>query len=128
MATVGRNAVVMGASMAVLLAARVLADSFDRVTVLDRDDLPDGPAARQGVPQGRHPHGLLARGVDVLEELLPGLTDDVVAHGALPGDLQADVRWHNDGHRLLPATSGMRGIALSRMGKERQEDTNRGGS
>ena len=46
------GAVVIGASMAGLLAARVLADRFDQVTVLDRDDLPDGADSRKGVPQG----------------------------------------------------------------------------
>lgn len=56
------QAVVIGASMAGLLAARVLADRFARVTVLERDVLPDGDEPRKGVPQGRHAHGLLAGG------------------------------------------------------------------
>jgi predicted flavoprotein YhiN len=37
------HAIVVGASMAGMLAARVLADTFERVTVLERDALPDGP-------------------------------------------------------------------------------------
>ena len=56
-----RHVVVVGGSIAGLLAARALVDHVDRVTVLDRDDLPREPAARGGVPQGRHAHGLLDR-------------------------------------------------------------------
>lgn len=62
MARIGNHAVVLGASMAGLLAARALADFFEKVTVVERDVLPDDSANRRGVPQGRHVHGLLARG------------------------------------------------------------------
>jgi 2-polyprenyl-6-methoxyphenol hydroxylase-like FAD-dependent oxidoreductase len=82
MATLGERAVVLGASMGGLLAARVLADFFDTVTVVERDVLPDDPAVRRGVPQGRHVHVLLARGAQILNELFPGFLDDLVADGA----------------------------------------------
>jgi 2-polyprenyl-6-methoxyphenol hydroxylase-like FAD-dependent oxidoreductase len=114
MAAVGEHAVVLGASMSGLLAARVLSDHVDRVTLVERDELPDHPSFRKGVPQARQPHGLLARGLEVLEELLPGLTGDLVARGALTADLQAGARWINDGHRLRSAPSGMTGISVSR--------------
>ena len=52
----GEHAVVVGGSMAGLLAARVLADAFARVTIVDRDHVPDGPVFRKGVPQSRHLH------------------------------------------------------------------------
>src|SRR5262245_21211966 len=58
----GPHALVVGGSIAGLLAARVLADHFARVTVVERDRFPDGPAFRAGVPQSRHVHGLLGRG------------------------------------------------------------------
>jgi len=67
--------------MAGLLAARVLADAYQRVTVLDRDLLPQHAVGRQGVPQGRHAHALLARGAQILEELFPGLLADLAAAG-----------------------------------------------
>jgi len=73
MAKIGDHAVVLGASMAGLLAARTLSDSFETVTVVERDVLPDDAANRRGVPQGRHLHALLARGAQVLEEFFPGL-------------------------------------------------------
>lgn len=70
-ARIDGSAVVIGASMAGLCAARVLADRFDHVTVLDRDDLPDTPTWRRQVPQGRHPHLLLAAGARLLEGWFP---------------------------------------------------------
>jgi 2-polyprenyl-6-methoxyphenol hydroxylase-like FAD-dependent oxidoreductase len=81
----GRRAVVIGGGMAGLMAARVLADHYAEVTIIERDALPDSAEPRKGVPQGRHAHALLVRGHQILEELLPGLTDDLVAHGALRG-------------------------------------------
>ena len=56
-----RHAVVVGGSLAGMLAARVLSDHFDIVTLLERDRFPETPAARKGLPQGRHVHALLER-------------------------------------------------------------------
>jgi len=56
------HAIVMGASMAGLLAARVLSEHYQRVTVIERDELPPIGAHRRGVPHGRHLHGLHPRG------------------------------------------------------------------
>ena len=81
MAKIGDHAVVLGASMAGLLAARTLSDFFGTVTVVERDVLPDDAANRRGVPQGRHLHALLARGSQVLEELFPVLLDELVTDG-----------------------------------------------
>jgi 2-polyprenyl-6-methoxyphenol hydroxylase-like FAD-dependent oxidoreductase len=78
----GEHAVVLGASMAGLLAARVLADFFQTVTVIERDELPDDPVNRRGVPQGRHVHALLTSGAQILEEFFPGFLDELVAAGA----------------------------------------------
>ena len=64
-----------------MCAARVLSDFYDRVTVYERDDLPDGPANRSAVPQGRHVHLLMARGAQEFDGLFPGLLDDMVACG-----------------------------------------------
>jgi len=79
MGKIGDHAVVLGASMSGLLAARVLADAYEQVTVVDRDVLPESVAARKGVPQGRHAHALLASGAQVLDELFPGLLADFAA-------------------------------------------------
>ena len=67
----GRRAVVVGAGLGGLSAARVLADYFDEVIILDRDELPDDAAPRPSVPQGKHPHRLLVGGLKALEKSVP---------------------------------------------------------
>ncbi|MEU9166243.1 FAD-dependent monooxygenase [Streptomyces sp. NPDC048420] len=97
----------MGGSLAGLLAAHVLADHADRVTVVERDRFPDGDGSRPGVPQGRHPHVLLQGGQVALESLLPGFLAELRAAGApkvgMPSDM---VLWQNGRWlRRLPATT-----------------------
>jgi 2-polyprenyl-6-methoxyphenol hydroxylase-like FAD-dependent oxidoreductase len=82
MAKLGEHAVVLGASMGGMLAARVLADFYQTVTVVERDVLPDDPTNRRGVPQGRHVHALLRRGGQIIDELFPGILNEMVAAGA----------------------------------------------
>lgn len=94
---VAGHAVVVGAGMAGLLAARVLVDAFDRVTVLDRDALPTGGAARKGVPQDRHPHALLEAGRTTLEELFPGFGEALVDRGGLVLDVGTEARVFDQG-------------------------------
>ncbi|MBD0747761.1 NAD(P)/FAD-dependent oxidoreductase [Streptomyces sp. CBMA152] len=77
-----RHAVVIGGSLAGLLAAHVLADHAERVTIVERDRLPDGPEPRGGVPQSRHTHVLIPGGQGAYDTLLPGFTDELIAHGA----------------------------------------------
>ena len=100
------HAVVCGASMAGMLAARVLADRFERVTVVERDQLPADAQQRRGVPQGRHFHTVLVRGTQVLESLFPGLVDDLVAAGAHRPNLLRDTRLVVSGHELCRADTG----------------------
>jgi flavin-dependent dehydrogenase len=106
--------VVIGGSIAGLLAARALSETFSSVTVLDRDAMPTEPVHRKGVPQGRHTHGLLAKGFEVIEDLLPGFGADLLARGALTSDLQRDVIWYNDGRQLRRAASSITGLLASR--------------
>jgi len=114
MAHLGRHAIVIGASMGGLLAARALADHYDEVTVLERDTLPQAHEPRKGVPQGRHAHGLLSRGREVLDQLFPGLSEEMVAQGAVYGDLVDKVLWFNHGVYLLNAPSALLGLLISR--------------
>jgi 2-polyprenyl-6-methoxyphenol hydroxylase-like FAD-dependent oxidoreductase len=111
---IGDRAVVLGASLAGLLAARVLADAYGQVTVIDRDELPEASTHRRGVPHGRHVHGLLARGQEGLEELFPGLTAELVAHGVPAGDMLANARLYLSGHRLRQARTGLVVLCASR--------------
>ena len=80
------HALVMGAGIAGLLAARVLSRHFARVTILDKDVLPDEVRPRDGVPQGRHIHVLLPGGLAAIERLFPGATRELIEKGAQPFD------------------------------------------
>ncbi|MET8802382.1 FAD-dependent oxidoreductase [Streptomyces sp. NPDC004546] len=93
-----RTAVVLGGSHTGMLAARALAESADRVVVVERDALPEGPEPRKGLPQARHAHMLWSGGVRAVEELLPGITDALKAAGG----------------RRHPFTTGV--VALSAQG------------
>lgn len=103
----GGHAVVLGASVAGLLAARVLADAYDQVTIVERDPLDDETGARRGVPQGRHPHVLLLAGQAIMEELEPGYADELVASGALRIDLSHGFNVHVAGDFLAGGVSGL---------------------
>ncbi|HEY6390832.1 MAG TPA: hypothetical protein VIX89_06120, partial [Bryobacteraceae bacterium] len=111
----GRNhAVVIGGSMAGLLATRVLTDHYDRVTLLERDVFPTTAENRRGVPQGRHTHGLLASGRQVLDKLFPGISDELISGGAVSGDIVGKGRWFNEGACHKQFASGLDGILMSR--------------
>jgi 2-polyprenyl-6-methoxyphenol hydroxylase-like FAD-dependent oxidoreductase len=97
-ASPGRGrAIVIGGSMAGLLAARVLAAHFDRVTIVERDSFPERPAFRKGVPQSRHVHVLLGRGQQLLEHFFPGLLAELAARGA------PTIMWPTEMLWLMPA-------------------------
>jgi 2-polyprenyl-6-methoxyphenol hydroxylase-like FAD-dependent oxidoreductase len=110
----GRRAIVIGGSMGGLIAARALSDSYEQVTIVERDELPAEPSNRRGVPQGRHTHGLLGGGRAVLETLYPGFTHELVARGAVTADITGDVLWCNEGAYHQRFESGLTGVLLSR--------------
>ncbi len=84
--------VIIGASAAGLFAAAAAAGAGKAVTVLERDELPEQPRARAGVPQGQQIHVFLYRGLLAAEELLPGLRQDLLDAGAVPFDT-SDLAW-----------------------------------
>ncbi len=109
----GERAIVIGGSLAGLATARVLADYFDRVILIEKDELTDDPKPRKGVPQGHHLHGLLAQGRTVLEAYYPGISAELIADGAISGDM-GDVRWYHLGAYKKRFTSGLTGLTMSR--------------
>lgn len=82
MSKLGDRAIVCGGGMGGLLAARVLSDFYETVTVVERDKLSDKAVPRRGVPQGRHSHVLSSRGSQEFARLFPGLLEELVAAGA----------------------------------------------
>jgi 2-polyprenyl-6-methoxyphenol hydroxylase-like FAD-dependent oxidoreductase len=113
-ARTGKTAVVIGASMGGLLAARALADYYEQVTLLERDSFPAAGAQRKGVPQGRHAHAVLVRGLEVMEAYFPGLIDQLVRRGADYGDVSQNARWFHEGCYHQPGVSGHNAINVSR--------------
>jgi flavin-dependent dehydrogenase len=109
-----RRAVVIGASMAGLLAARVLSDHFGEVEIVERDRLPDGPEFRNGVPQSRHAHVLLRAGLDVLDQLFPGFATELEGAGAVPLEPPRDVPWLNEAGWSGRFAAGLSFLASSR--------------
>ncbi|MET9832984.1 FAD-dependent oxidoreductase [Streptomyces sp. NPDC006385] len=105
------TAVVLGGSLAGMLAARALADVTDHVTVVERDVLPTGPEPRKGLPQARHVHQLWSGGAHALEELLPGVVGRLRESGAHRLPVTTDMvalspygwyrRWAESHHMLL---------------------------
>jgi 2-polyprenyl-6-methoxyphenol hydroxylase-like FAD-dependent oxidoreductase len=102
----GRQAVVIGGSLAGLMTARVLADYFDHVTVLERDELEDRPVIHKSIPQGNHLHGLLQSGQRALESLYPGFTWELRTLGATRAIVGRDIVWYlPDGKAYNPTGS-----------------------
>lgn len=110
------HAVVVGAGPAGLLAARVLADRFAGVTLVDRDapgmgaapaGIAGGPGFRKGAPQGRHLHTLTVRGAEILERYFPGLDAELGALGCPAVDQALDAVTDTPAGRLPRFRSGL---------------------
>jgi len=100
--TCGNEAVVIGAGMGGLAAAKALSSHFEHVTVLDRDSLPSGPEPRMGTPQARHGHALLLSGQQALEQLFPGFGQTLEDAGAVRIRAGVDIIWERPGYDPFP--------------------------
>lgn len=112
--TTDRHAIVIGGSVAGMLAARVLSDFFARVTVVERDQFPDQATFRKGVPQGRHAHGLLVRGINILEEYFPRFVEALLKDGAQFVNMGSGVTFYIAGKRLPSFESALELLSCSR--------------
>src|SRR5260370_10757481 len=108
-----QHAVVIGASMAGLLAARVLSEHFEQVTIIERDRLSEQVEPRKGVPQGQHVHILLMKGETILRELFPALYETFAQDGAVPLT-SADVQWYDFGVWKAPSPASIKAYCGSR--------------
>jgi 2-polyprenyl-6-methoxyphenol hydroxylase-like FAD-dependent oxidoreductase len=98
-----RQAVVIGAGIAGLLATRVLAEYYEQVLVIERDALPVEPRPRAGTPQSHHLHRVLPRGKMILERLFPGFLDGLLKHGAFALEQTKSLLIARDGRTALSA-------------------------
>lgn len=104
----GDRAIVAGASMAGLAAAKVLSAHYKEVVLIDRDSIEtSGSGVRRGVPQGPHVHGLLAKGQQIFDHHFPGLTADMRSAGIRAGDLGENLAWYFNGRQLAPVRTGL---------------------
>jgi 2-polyprenyl-6-methoxyphenol hydroxylase-like FAD-dependent oxidoreductase len=111
----GKYAVVIGAGMGGLAAAKALSGYFDQVTVLERDPLPGQPEPRPGTPQARHGHVLLSAGQESLEKLFPNFTSDLEHSGAQRIRNGRDMWWERPGYDPFPVRDlGSDGFFMSR--------------
>jgi len=99
---IGTQAVVIGAGIGGLSAAKALADYFAQVTVVDRDILPGKPDPRRGTPQARHAHALLTGGCKALAELFPSFEEDIERAGAIRTRTGLDIMWERPGYDPFP--------------------------
>jgi 2-polyprenyl-6-methoxyphenol hydroxylase-like FAD-dependent oxidoreductase len=114
MAIVGHHAVVLGCGMSGLTAARVLAEHFVRVTLIERDRSSETGLARAGTPQAAHAHLLLSSGCSILQRLFPGYRAEMMVRGAIEADLCDDGRWYGSGGRLTSKASRLRSLLATR--------------
>jgi len=111
----GQRAVVVGAGIGGLSMAGALAKYFERVEVLERDCLTASATSRSGTPQDRHPHGLLAGGLQALGEIFPGFERDLAGAGAVPVSVAKDMRYERPDVGALPRRDfGIRLLCASR--------------
>jgi hypothetical protein len=90
------HVVIIGGSIGGMVTAAYLSKYFKRVTIVERDKLPDKPAARNGTPQSDHVHGLLLMGLNIFSEILPGLPEELVANGAVWAPIGEQL-WYMEG-------------------------------
>lgn len=107
------RAVVVGASIAGCLAARVAADHYDEVLIIDRDGRPVDLVPHQGTPQAHHAHGLHGLGHQNMERFYPGITDELSEQGVPVGDM-AQMQWYFNGKKGVRGTSGLLSVTAPR--------------
>jgi 2-polyprenyl-6-methoxyphenol hydroxylase-like FAD-dependent oxidoreductase len=110
----GNRAIVIGGSIAGMLAARVLSDFFEDVIVVERDDKPGKATYRKGVPQSAHGHVLLKKGEEILEELFPGIIHELIQNGSIQSDFASNLSWNHHGSWKVRFHSGLSIIQQSR--------------
>lgn len=109
-----KNALVLGGSLGGLLAARVLSNHFEQVTILEKDPVHRVPESRKGQPQTQHLHGLLPAGLRVLNHYFPNIEDDMSANGANVMDFAETMNWFSYGGFKKRFKIGINAVTVSR--------------
>lgn len=112
--TVGKQAIVLGASMTGLMAAATLARHFEQVLVIERDEPGEQIEPRKGVPQSHHAHALLKSGERAITKLFPKFVEDLIASGSHQIDMSGDASWFHAGYWKMRYQSGFKIMVQSR--------------
>ncbi|QIZ06626.1 hypothetical protein HFZ78_07830 [Priestia megaterium] len=110
----GKQALVIGGSIAGLFAARILSDFFEEVLIIEKDQKREKHLTRTGVPQGSHGHALLKSGEEILTELFPGIVDELIADGSVKSDFTSELAWNHHGSWKVKYHAGISIIQQSR--------------
>lgn len=109
------TAIVIGASICGSSVTQLLASRFDRVVVLDRDQLPTERAPRKGVPHATQFHTLTVGGGQVLDEIFPGFLSDLIdTYGTPVSDPTYDTRYASKFGWFPRKRSGLRMVQPTR--------------
>ena len=111
---IGNRAVILGGSISGLLAARALSGFYKEVVLVDRDVMVGVTGSRRSTPHTFHAQALLARGQQAIEELFPGITQELAEAGVPVGDIGSDLRWVVNGRELKQAHTGLVCLAAPR--------------
>lgn len=109
-----KSAIVIGASMAGLMTARVLSDHFDTVYLVERDQINDCPETRKGQPHTQHLHTLLGKGLFNMQHYFPDFLDSLKKGGASVFDLTKYMAWNTYGNYRMQFEQGFEGVLASR--------------
>ncbi|HEV7331808.1 MAG TPA: hypothetical protein VGN63_12285 [Flavisolibacter sp.] len=109
-----KHAIVLGGSLSGLLAARVLGEHYEQVTIIEKDTVHRAPEARKGQPQTRHLHGLLPGGLQILSGYFPGLLNEMSSHGVKVLDFAHSMKWYCYGGFRKSFTIGIDGVIVTR--------------
>ncbi|MGF6952186.1 2-polyprenyl-6-methoxyphenol hydroxylase-like FAD-dependent oxidoreductase [Neobacillus sp. B4I6] len=110
----GKQALVIGGSIAGLFAARILSVFFEEVLIIEKDQKREKHLTRTGVPQGSHGHALLKSGEEILTELFPGIVDELIADGSVKSDFTSELAWNHHGSWKVKFHAGISIIQQSR--------------
>ncbi len=108
------HATVVGGSMAGLIAARVLSNHFEKVTIIEKDIVNNEPETRKGQSQTKHIHLLLVQAMNTLSHYFPDLKEELLANGALELDVGNDYNWYSYGGIKKKGKTGITALTMSR--------------
>jgi 2-polyprenyl-6-methoxyphenol hydroxylase-like FAD-dependent oxidoreductase len=108
------QAIVLGASLGGLMTARVLSKHFEKVLLIEKDEVHRQPESRKGQPHTRHLHGLLPRGFLIMTHYFPDLPQALTENDAVIEDFGEKMVWKTYGGYRKPIVTGIRGVTVSR--------------